>query len=64
MRRRLAEKSMSGAIVVHRKLVLTQQQRFAPLYLDKDPHYTYRVDGIIEVVTRQMEIPLQEIDEY
>ena len=64
MRRRMAEKSMSGAIVNHRKLFLTQQQRFAPLYLEKDSHYSYRVDGIIEVVTRQMEIPLQEIDEY
>lgn len=64
MRKRMAEKSMSGAIIVHRRLVLTQQQRLAPVYREKDPHYAYRVDGIIEVVTRQMEIPLQEIDEY
>ena len=43
---------MSGATTVQRRLVLTHQQKFAPLYLEKDPQYSYRVDGIIEVVTR------------
>jgi hypothetical protein len=59
----LAEKSMSGA-TIQRKLLLTHQQRLAPVYREKDSHYQYRIDSIIDLVTRQMEISLQEIDEF